>query len=69
MPRTIDEDLRHYYLSHGASSSELGANGMNARLVSLRLSGDTAVEAQAGQAPVDDAADDDEAADEPSTRP
>ena len=38
VPQQIDEQLRQYYLSHGASSSELGANGMNARLVSLRLS-------------------------------
>jgi negative regulator of sigma E activity len=38
VPQQIDEQLRQYYLSHGASSSELGANGMNARLVSLRFS-------------------------------
>ena len=38
VPQQVDEQLRQYYLSHGASSSELGANGMNARLVSLRLS-------------------------------
>jgi negative regulator of sigma E activity len=38
VPQPIDEQLRQYYLSHGASSSELGANGMNARLVTLRLS-------------------------------
>ena len=38
VPQQIDEQLRQYYLSHGASSSELGANGMKARLVSLRLS-------------------------------
>ena len=44
VPRPIDEDLRQYLLSHGASSSELGANGMNARLVSLRLSEETLVE-------------------------
>ena len=38
VPQQVDEQLRQYYLSHGASSSELCANGMNARLVSLRLS-------------------------------
>jgi negative regulator of sigma E activity len=38
VPQQIDDQLRQYYLSHGASSSELGANGMNARLVTLRLS-------------------------------
>lgn len=37
VPQPIDEQLRQYYLSHGASSSELGANGINARLVTLRL--------------------------------
>lgn len=44
VPQPIEEDLRQYLLSHGASSSELGANGMNARLVSLRLSEETLVE-------------------------
>jgi negative regulator of sigma E activity len=38
VPQPVDEQLRQYYLSHGASSSELGANGMNARLVNLRMS-------------------------------
>ncbi len=37
VPQPIDEQLRQYYLSHGASSSELGANGINVRLVTLRL--------------------------------
>ncbi len=37
VPQPIDEQLRQYYLSHGASSSELGANSINARLVTLRL--------------------------------
>jgi len=41
VPQPVDEQLRQYYLSHGASSSELGANGMNARLVTLRLSEET----------------------------
>lgn len=38
VPQPADEQLRQFYLSHGASSTELGANGMNARLVTLRLS-------------------------------
>jgi len=38
VPQPADEQLKQYYLSHGASSSELGANGINARLVGLRLS-------------------------------
>jgi len=37
-PQPVDDELRQYVLSHGASSSELGANSMNTRLVSLRLS-------------------------------
>ena len=37
-PQPVDEELRQYILSHGASSSELGANSMNTRLVTLRLS-------------------------------
>jgi negative regulator of sigma E activity len=37
-PQPVDDQLRQYVLSHGASSSELGANGMNTRLVTLRLS-------------------------------
>jgi len=55
VPRPVDEQLRQYYLSHGASSSEAGANGINARLVSLRLSEEAMIE--------DD--DEEEAADEP----
>ena len=61
VPRPIDAQLRQYYLSHGASSSELGANGMNARLVTLRLSDEALAE------------DDEETTDEPdedgSTQP
>ncbi len=38
VPQPVDEQLKQFYLSHGASSSELGANGMNTRLVSLRFS-------------------------------
>ena len=44
VPQQIDEQLRQYYLSHGNSSSELGANGMNTRLVTLRISEETLVE-------------------------
>ena len=32
------DQLRQYFLSHGETSSQLGANGMNSRLVSLRFS-------------------------------
>ena len=58
VPKQIDEQLRQYYLSHGASSSELGANGMNARLVSLRLS-----EEELAEEEVEDSEEADEAAD------
>lgn len=66
VPQPVDEQLRQYYLSHGAaSSSELGANGMNARLVTLRLSD----EALAAGEDVEEEAVDDEAADETPTQP
>ena len=67
VPKQFDDDLRQYYLSHGASSSELGANGVNARLVTLRLSEEALVEEEPeGEAEEDPA---DEAADQPSTQP
>jgi negative regulator of sigma E activity len=59
VPQQIDEQLRQYYLSHGASSSELGANGMNARLVTLRLSDEGLSDEE-----VDDSNEADEPADE-----
>ena len=65
VPQQIDEQLRQYYLSHGASSSELGANSMNARLVTLRLSEETLVEEEDEEA----SATGEEAADETPTQP
>jgi sigma-E factor negative regulatory protein RseA len=38
VPQGISEQLREYYLVHGASATENGANGMLTRFVSLRLS-------------------------------
>ncbi|HEY5643500.1 MAG TPA: sigma-E factor negative regulatory protein [Woeseiaceae bacterium] len=38
VPRPVDERLLQYFRSHGELSSEYGANGINARLVTLRLS-------------------------------
>jgi hypothetical protein len=67
VPRRIDDDLRQYYLSHGASSSELGANGVNARLVTLRLSEETLIEEEPEEDPEDESAS--ETADKPSTQP
>ena len=65
-----DEELRQYYLSHGASSSEFGANGMNARLVTLRLSEEELAEEQAVEEDTEEAtATGDEAVDETTTQP
>jgi len=38
VPQQLDEQLRQYYLSHGATATEFGANGINSRFVSLRIS-------------------------------
>lgn len=38
------DQLRQYFLSHGETSSQLGANGMNSRLVTLRFSEELVVE-------------------------
>ena len=57
----LDEELHRYYLSHGATSSQFGANGMNARLVSLQISEEVLLE------PADEDAPDEEAdADSPA---
>jgi negative regulator of sigma E activity len=61
VPQPVDEQLRQYYLSHGASSSEAGANGINARLVSLRLSEEAMAEEEEDSA--------DEAEDDTPTQP
>ena len=38
VPQQLEDQLRQYYLSHGATATEFGANGINSRFVSLRLS-------------------------------
>jgi len=38
VPQPVDEQLRQYYLIHGAAATEFGANGINSRFVSLRIS-------------------------------
>ena len=58
VPDQIDAQLRQYYLSHGASS---GANSVNARLVTLRLSEELLVEEEDEEAAGDEAT-----ADEPT---
>lgn len=40
VPEPVNNQLRDYYLSHGATTTENGANGMNTRLVTLRLGGE-----------------------------
>ena len=69
VPRPIDDDLRQYLLSHGASSSELGANGMNARLVSLRMSEETLVEEVTEDDSGDESATEETDAGKPATQP
>ncbi|RZV35226.1 MAG: hypothetical protein EX272_10990 [Chromatiales bacterium] len=65
-----DEELRQYYLSHGASSSEFGANGMNARLVTLRLSEEELAEDEViEEDTLDETTAGDEAVDETTTQP
>jgi hypothetical protein len=51
-----DAQLRQYYLSHGASASELGGNSMNTRLVTLRLSEEELAEEERAEAELDEAA-------------
>ena len=47
VPQPVDERLLQYYRSHGELSSEYGANGINARLVTLRLSEEALEEEEA----------------------
>ncbi len=63
VPAPVDDELVQYYQSHGATASELGANGMNARLVNLRLSTEVIEEEEP------DAADEETAAEESQTQP
>ena len=55
-PRPVDDQLRQYVMSHGASTSELGGNSMNARLVALRLSEEALAEEESEDEAVDEAA-------------
>lgn len=38
VPQPVDEQLRQYHMLHGAAATEFGANGINSRFVSLRIS-------------------------------
>ena len=64
VPAPVDDQLKQFYLSHGASSSEAGANGMNARLVTLRLSEEVVVPEEDS-----DGADAEESTEETPTQP
>ena len=64
-----DEELRQYYLSHGATTSELGANGMNARLVTLRLSEEEIAEEEAVDETAEDETAEGETVEEMPTQP
>jgi len=64
VPQPVDEQLKQYILSHGASSSELGANGMNTRLVTLRLNEEALAEEESEEETAGE-----EAVDEVTTQP
>ena len=72
MPRPLDEQILHYVESHGAASSELGANGMKTRLTTLRRSEEVAAD-EADTLPADEQAEDEvesgDSADDSLTRP
>ena len=69
VPEPDDEQLRQYLLNHGELSSELGANGMNTRRVTLRTSEELVIEDVASEADEEDAAATDNAVDETPTQP
>jgi len=50
VPADTGDALSQYFLSHGATSSALGANGINARLVSVRLRESEVAEEEAATA-------------------
>lgn len=63
VPQPVDDELVRYYQIHGATTSELGANGMNTRLVNLRLSSEVGAEERP------EAADEETAAEDTPTQP
>ena len=56
VPQPVNNQLRDYYLSHGATTNENGANGMNSRLVTLRLGEEVLDGAAEGEEEADSAA-------------
>ena len=65
VPEPDDAQLRQYLLNHGALSSEQGANGMNTRLVTLRLSEEVPAEDELDE----EAATEEDSAAEAPTKP
>lgn len=61
VPELDDDLLRDYYLRHNASSSYIGANSINARLVTLQLRDGVVVEHDAGEDDDDEAGEDGQA--------
>ncbi len=58
VPQPVNSQLRDYYLSHGATTNENGANGMNSRLVTLRLGEEVLEGAADGEEAAEDQAED-----------
>lgn len=56
VPQPVSNQLRDYYLSHGATTHANGANGMNSRLVTLRLGEEVLEGAADGEAEAEAAA-------------
>ena len=67
VPQQLDDQLRQYYLSHGATATEFGANGINSRFVSLRLSEEVIAESEDAEDAEDAAANDRDK--QPATQP
>jgi hypothetical protein len=68
VPDRDDDPLRDYYLSHSASASYIGADSINARLVTMQIRQDLDVDTQADDAIEEDADDvESEAAPDTST--
>ncbi|MGI9249024.1 MAG: sigma-E factor negative regulatory protein [Woeseiaceae bacterium] len=62
VPQQLDDQLRQYFLTHGAIATENGANSINSRIVSLRMS-EEALDESVWE---DDSATDDETDDKPT---
>ena len=56
VPDQYDDQLRDYFLRHSASSSHLGVNSINARLVTYQLREGVIVDLEEPEPPADDAA-------------